>query len=107
MLIVQTYRTTPPTADAGREIKCKQMKGKESKRAFIRFHLLFGIGTFQRVTEDSNKKILFPVTLCLERHTSPQPRHHRRREDAAAIGKSLAHPSDFRNTLSRPFPHPT
>jgi hypothetical protein len=32
------------------------MKGKESKRAFIFFHLFFGIGTFQRVTADSNKK---------------------------------------------------
>jgi hypothetical protein len=32
------------------------MQVNESKIAFICFHLLFGIGTFQWVTADSNKK---------------------------------------------------
>jgi hypothetical protein len=35
------------------------MKGNENKIAFIFFHFLFRIGTFQWVTADSNKKI-FP-----------------------------------------------
>jgi hypothetical protein len=33
------------------------MKGNESKWAFICFQQFFRIGTFQRVTADSNKKI--------------------------------------------------
>jgi hypothetical protein len=33
------------------------MKGNERKSAFICFHKLFRIGTFQWVTADSNKKI--------------------------------------------------
>jgi hypothetical protein len=33
------------------------MKENESKIAFISFHLFFRIGTFQRVTADSNQKI--------------------------------------------------
>src|SRR5258707_10076212 len=37
--------------------KGKQVKGNESKRAFICFHLFFGIGTFQRVMGNSNRKI--------------------------------------------------
>jgi hypothetical protein len=45
--------------------KPKEMKGNERKIAFISFYFLFGIGTFQWVTGDSNKKIkklpvLFP-----------------------------------------------
>jgi hypothetical protein len=34
------------------------MKGNENRIAFISFHFSFRIGTFQRVTADSNKKIL-------------------------------------------------
>jgi hypothetical protein len=34
------------------------MKENESKIAFISFHLFFRIGTFQRVTADSNQKFL-------------------------------------------------
>jgi hypothetical protein len=42
--------------------KCKQMKIKESKIAFISFLLLLRIETFQMVTEEKNKKILFRVS---------------------------------------------
>jgi hypothetical protein len=41
------------------QIKRKEMKGNKSKIAFICFHFLLRIGTFQWVTADSNKKI-FP-----------------------------------------------
>src|SRR3984885_15838802 len=34
------------------------MKGNKRKKAFISFYLFFGIGTFQWVTADSNKKLL-------------------------------------------------
>jgi hypothetical protein len=58
------------------------MKGKESKTAFIFFHLFFGIGTFQRVTADSNKKN-FLGTRRLEGHTRPQscPRKKSKKTD--------------------------
>jgi hypothetical protein len=45
------------------------MQANENKRKQNSFHLFFGIGTFQRVTADSNKKNFPSVTLCLERHT--------------------------------------
>jgi hypothetical protein len=38
------------------ERKRKKMKIKESKFAFISFHFLFGIATFQRVMAEKNKK---------------------------------------------------
>jgi hypothetical protein len=41
------------------------MQVNESKIAFICFHLLFGIGTFQWVTADSNKKIPDPLSLVV------------------------------------------
>jgi hypothetical protein len=44
--------------------KSKLMKGKESKFAFFSFHLFFRIGTFQRVTPDSNKKIPVAISGC-------------------------------------------
>jgi hypothetical protein len=37
--------------------KSKQIKTNESKNAFFCFYVFFRIGTFQRVTADSNKKI--------------------------------------------------
>jgi len=57
------------------------MKGKESKRAFIFFHLFFGTGTFQRVTADSNKKT-FPPSRAVAKaapvlNTGPQKQSKR------------------------------
>jgi hypothetical protein len=49
------------------QIKRKQMKTNERKIAFICFHLLFRIGTFQWVTADSNKKILAAISGCARR----------------------------------------
>jgi hypothetical protein len=43
----------------------KKMKGNESKIAFICFHFLFGIGTFQQVTADSNKKMFLRLSSLL------------------------------------------
>jgi hypothetical protein len=40
------------------------MQAKESKNAFVCFHLFFGIGTFQWVTADSNKKIRLRLKLA-------------------------------------------
>src|ERR1700722_18958112 len=37
------------------------MKANESKMIFICFHLFFGIGTFQWVTADSNRKNSSPI----------------------------------------------
>jgi hypothetical protein len=55
--------------------KPKEMKGNERKIAFISFYFLFGIGTFQWVTGDSNKKIAFPFpvqpTNCRRPSCSP------------------------------------
>jgi hypothetical protein len=42
------------------KIKAKEMKGNERKKSFFFFHFLFGIGTFQWVTTDSNKKTFLP-----------------------------------------------
>jgi hypothetical protein len=54
-----------------RELAGSQMKANESKTGFhflsfpfISFYLLFGIGTFQRVTPDSNKKNPFGLAGC-------------------------------------------
>jgi hypothetical protein len=38
------------------ERRGKKVKRKESKFAFVSFHFLFGIGTFQRVMAEKNKK---------------------------------------------------
>jgi hypothetical protein len=50
------------------ENKMKEMKTNKRKTAFISFYFFFGIGTFQKVTLDSNKKnsSLFnsPSRLC-------------------------------------------
>jgi hypothetical protein len=61
---------TPPHIQPRREFlanKRKQMKANERKIAFICFHLLFRIGTFQWVTADSNKKILPAISGCARR----------------------------------------
>jgi hypothetical protein len=43
------------------------MKTNERKIAFICFHLLFRIGTFQWVTADSNKKFPSAISGCERR----------------------------------------
>jgi hypothetical protein len=61
------------------------MKEKESKRAFIFFPLFLGIGTFQRVLPDSNKK--FPwVTRRLEGGTLLNPAPGAEQEDRWSLG---------------------
>jgi hypothetical protein len=59
------------------------MKGNENKKAFISFHFLFRIGAFQRVTADSNKKVVsFACSLAsrpeLRRLYVLQSEHHSR-----------------------------
>src|ERR1700722_16733780 len=56
-------RPWPSVIQPLREIdfnKRKKVKGNESERTFICFHLFFGIRTFQCVRGDSNRKFLFP-----------------------------------------------
>jgi hypothetical protein len=47
------------------------MKGNERKSAFISFYLFFVIGTFQRVTADSNKKNFLPHGALGSSNTPP------------------------------------
>jgi hypothetical protein len=53
--------------------KSKKTKANERKIAFISFHKFFGIGTFQRVMRQKNKKIWIRLNsrlgLCLSRST--------------------------------------
>jgi hypothetical protein len=67
------------------------MQINESKIAFIRFLLFFRIGTFQRVKDDSNKKIFACVTLCPKcnnRISLLSPRSRQKRGFDPAIGKT-------------------
>ena len=67
------------------------MQINESKIAFICFLLFFQIGTFQRVTDDLNKKIFARVTLCLNcnnRISLLSPRSRQKRGFDPAIGKT-------------------
>jgi hypothetical protein len=76
----------PAQTQPGGEIlanKRKDMKIKGSKIAFFYFHLLFGIGTFQRVTAEKNNKFppasrltrkLWPATMSNSRNLSPPGR---------------------------------
>src|ERR1700733_14782102 len=80
-----------------------KMQGNERKRKQMSFHflsLIFGIRTFQRVTADSNKKNFSPVPR--RREGCPRPQHWppKAASGSAAIGKSIAQDSDFRNTTS-------
>jgi len=57
---LETVASAVRTIQPARELdanKGKSMKENENKIAFICFHGLFGNGTFQWVTADSNKKI--------------------------------------------------
>ena len=62
--------------------------------------LIFGIRTFQGVTADSNKKNFSPVPRRREGCTRPQHWPPKAASGSAAIGKSIAQDSDFRNTMS-------
>ena len=67
------------------------MQINENKIAFICFLLFFRIGTFQWVTDDSNKKIFARVTLCLScnnRTSLLSPRSRQKRGFDPAIGKT-------------------
>jgi hypothetical protein len=52
--------------------KAKKKQGNKNKKAFISFYFFFGIGTFQRVMADSNKKIPTrpDFTRYVEMHSS-------------------------------------
>jgi hypothetical protein len=79
------------------------MQGNERKRKQMSFHflsLIFGIRTFQGVTADSNKKKLFPGPAPSRRLHLPQHWPPKAASGSAAIGKSIAQDSDFRNTMS-------
>src|SRR3984885_3777238 len=67
------------------------MQINESKIAFICFLLFFRIGTFQWVTDDSNKKIFARVTLCLSCNNRTSllcSRSRQKRGFDPAIGKT-------------------
>jgi hypothetical protein len=73
------------------------MKGNESKKAFISFHLFVRIGTFQSVTGEKNKKIFPCVTPCLKSHKLHFLSRHRaagspswREGSIQRLGKSIS-----------------
>jgi hypothetical protein len=76
------------------------MKGKESKRAFIFFPSFLGIGTFQRVMPDLNKKIPWVTRRLMATPSSTLPQEQSER---TAIGKSIAQESDFRNKTTSSY----
>jgi hypothetical protein len=66
------------------------MKGNERKKAFISFHFLFGIWTFQWVTADSNKKNFLSAQVRSKRITLSCGHTPPRRGHDAATGKGIA-----------------